>query len=312
MSNTEFVLPAEVQQRVLLQGADGSTWLAGLESQVEALAMKWNLSLGSILEGGSAGLVLAARTADNRDTVLKLPAPWVDPDQIAQQVLVAAKGRGYVAIFHHDPESGAMLLERLGPPLASFGLSVNRQIKAICETLRTAWFQPNDPNSFPQGHHKAQQLAAFIEKTWSSLGEPCSSTVIEQALHYAQIREASFDPERAVLAHGDAHAGNLLSAATKLGRSQFKFVDPEGLFIEPAYDLSVPMREWSAALRQGKPLDLGRQRCQVLSQLTGVDFEPVWQWGFIERVSTGLHLLELGWEVESRDVLAVAEAWAVA
>ena len=309
MSDKRFIVPVEVQHRVLLQGSAGAEWVEGLEPLVEKLERTWSLSIGSILHGGSAGLVVAVQTADNRDAVLKLPAPWLDPDHKALRVLLAANGRGYVKVIRHDEESGAMLLERLGAPLASLGFSVSQQIEAICETLRAAWFRPTDPTPFLQGDQKAQELAIFIEKTWSSLGEPCSKRVIEKALHFAEARKASFNADRAVLAHGDAHAYNILEAEAGHSDCQFKFVDPEGLFIEPAYDLSVPMREWSAELLQGDPLELGRQRCRLLSDLTGVELEPIWQWGFIERVSTGLHLLELGWEAESREFLAVAESW---
>jgi streptomycin 6-kinase len=128
------------------------------------------------------------------------------------------------------------------------------------------------------------------------------------ALAFAQSRARAFDPERAVLAHGDAHANNLLAAAD--GRSGFKFVDPEGLFIEPGYDLSAAMRDWGAELLAGDARQLGRRRCDRLAELTSLDPEPIWQWGLLERVSTGLHLLELGWEAEAEEYLTVAEAWA--
>jgi streptomycin 6-kinase len=148
----------------------------------------------------------------------------------------------------------------------------------------------------------------LVESVWRAQGRPCSERVIETALACAVCRAGAFDPERAVLAHGDAHAGNLLAADE--GRTVFKFVDPEGLFVEPAYDLSAPMRDWGAELLGGDALRLGRRRRDRLAQLTGLDPEAIWQWGLLERVSTGLHLLELGWEEEAHEYLSVAEAWA--
>ncbi|MGB0092162.1 MAG: hypothetical protein WBP81_06475 [Solirubrobacteraceae bacterium] len=47
-----------------------------------------------------------------------------------------------------------------------------------------------------------------------------------------------------------------------------------------------------------------------LSQLTGVDAQPIWQCGFIERVSTGLLALRVGREALGRCMLAVAEVFA--
>ena len=57
------------------------------------------------------------------------------------------------------------------------------------------------------------------------------------ACRFADIRCRAFDPEIAVLAHGDPHACNTLVVPGEPKR--FKFVDPDGLFVERAYDLSI-------------------------------------------------------------------------
>jgi streptomycin 6-kinase len=69
------------------------------------------------------------------------------------------------------------------------------------------------------------------------------------------------------------------------------------------------MREWGAELLAGDPLALGRRRCDRLARLTGVAPEPIWHWGLIERVSSGLLLLQLGLERSGRQFLNVADAW---
>lgn len=310
MPALDLAIPEEVRRRARLRGPEGAKWLAGLGVLVEDWKTAWGLSIESVMRGGSAALVLAVRTSDGLAAALKLPAPWVDPDQRALRVLLAADGRGHAKVLRHDERSGIMLLERLGAPLSSLGLDVDAQIKAIRNTLLQAWFRPADPTPFTRGDRKASELADFIESTWRTLGEPCSTRVIDQAQAFARERAAAFDPNLAVLAHGDAHADNLLQDQREGSNRAFKLVDPEGLFIEPAYDLSASMRDWSAELLEGDPLALGQRRRDLLAQLTGIDPKPIWQWGFIERVSTGLHLLELGWEAEAIECLAVAEAWA--
>lgn len=114
----------------------------------------------------------------------------------------------------------------------------------------------------------------------------------------------------AVLVHADAHEHNLLVVP---GRdcepgAPCKFVDPDGLLAEPACDLAVPMRGWSTELRDA-PMHLGRERCAYLAERCEVGERAIWQWGFMERVSTGLHLLELGIEEEAREMLEVADHW---
>lgn len=82
------------------------------------------------------------------------------------------------------------------------------------------------------------------------------------------------------------------------------------MFAEPAIDLAVPMRDWSTELLAGDALSLGRDRCRLLSDLTGVDTQAIWQWGFMERISTGLLLMKVGMKREGADYLKVAELWA--
>lgn len=55
-----------------------------------------------------------------------------------------------------------------------------------------------------------------------------------------------------------------------------------------AHDLSVPMREYNEPLLAGDTKHLVRERAELLASWCDVDPEPVLQWGFIERVSTGL------------------------
>jgi hypothetical protein len=54
--------------------------------------------------------------------------------------------------------------------------------------------------------------------------------------------------------------------------------DPDGLLAEPAYDLGVLMRGWSAPLLQADPVRAGRDRCAHLSRLTGISPQPIWEW----------------------------------
>ena len=86
-----------------------------------------------------------------------------------------------------------------------------------------------------------------------------------------------------------------------------KFVDPDGLFAEKACDLAVPMRDWSSELLKGDTCSLARERCELLAELSGVESRAIWQWGFIERVSTGLHMLQIGLKTEGAESLVVAD-----
>lgn len=272
---------------------------------VHQLATTWSLSIGRTLTGGTEALVTEAITSDGRAAVLKLLPAWLAASPGEFQTLHAARGHGYAEVYALDEAAGAILLERLGPPLATLGLPVDEQIAIICETLTEAWATPTKGISLMNGAEKACSLSQFIEATWRELGKPCPHQVIDTALDYAEVRRRSFDPRSAVLAHGDAHAWNTLLVLTS-GPKRFKLIDPDGLFIERAYDLGISMREWTDELLAGDALALGLRRCHRLAELIGIEPEPIWQWGFIERVSTGLLCLKVGLP-EGQAMLAVAK-----
>jgi streptomycin 6-kinase len=287
---------------------DGEVWLAGLDQAVGELASAWGLTLGPTLAGGTEALVLEAALADGRAAVLKLLPPGATAGPGELETLCMARGRGYAAVYVVDVGRGAVLLERLGPPLATLGLAVDVQIAHLCATLAEAWAAPPADVPLMNGAEKARSLRDFIAATWRELGQPCPAEVIDTALRYADARARSFDPRRAVLAHGDAHPWNAL-LVPESHPPRFKLIDPDGLIIEPAYDLGILMREWTDELLDGEPLQLGLQRCNQIAAQTGVDPEPIWQWGFIERVSTGLLCLQVGLP-GGQDMLTVAQRWA--
>ena len=260
------------------------------------------------MRGGSDSYVAATATGDGQRAVLKVALPG---DGVSHEIetLQRAEGRGYVRLLRADVERQAMLQERLGTALSRLGLPVRAQLAIICSTLRRAWAVTPDP-SFQSGADKAAWLGEFIAATWQELGRPCPEEVVACALSFADARRRAFDPDRAVLVHGDAHGTNTLEVRdeeTPRGTC-FKLVDPDGLFAEPACDLAVPMREYSRELLDAP--DTRRAawaRCAYLSRLTAVEPRPIWEWGLIERVSTGLLALRVGWEQVGDEMLAVAE-----
>lgn len=107
--------------------------------------------------------------------------------------------------------------------------------------------------------------------------------MIDRALEYCDRRVVSFDPSKAVLVHGDAQGWNTLDA----GGGTYKFVDVEGLCSEREHDLGVAMREYNEPLINGHASRLVRERAEMLAERCSVDPQAVWEWGYIERVSTG-------------------------
>ena len=281
-------LPPLVAQRARSNGEVGARWLRDLPDVLAALCADWNVQLGRAYRGGTAGYVVAARDADGRDVVVKVAMP-LDDEEIAgfrRSVLVhrLADGRGCCRLLAHDDTVAAMLLERLGANLDELGMPLATLLETVATTLRSFWRPIGDDVDLPTAVDKAAWLAASMVVTWERVGRPCGRDVIDRAVNYCDERAAAFDPDRAVLVHGDAHGWNTLDA----GGGRCKLVDPEGVRSEPAHDLAVLMREYNEPLLAGDTSWLVRTRAEQLAAWCGVDPEAVWQWGFIERVSTGL------------------------
>lgn len=281
-------VPGLVRQRALANGEAGRTWLAALPDVVGRLAARWGLDVGRAFEGGTAAYVAAATDRSGRDCVLKVAMPLeIDgPDTFARSVLVhrLAGGNGCARLIDHDPSVPALLMERLGPNLHEMGLPLERLLDTVARTLGSFWRPLPEDSTLPTGADQAAWLAGYITRSWDELGRPCDRQVIDRAVTYCEDRAAAYDPQRAVLVHGDAHGWNTLDA----GHGTFKLVDPEGLRSEPAHDLGVPMREYNEPLLDGPTGLLVRERAERLGSICAVDPEPIWEWGYIERVSTGL------------------------
>jgi streptomycin 6-kinase len=299
-----------VRMKAEALGAAGEEWLAGLADLVAELERRWSVIVGQPLVGGTAAYVARARTFDGLDVVLKLGIPDL---QLSDEVgtILRARGQGYVRLLAHDGERGAMLLEALGPSMDKLGLAPETQLETLCHLLRQAWqVPPAVDGRFASAQDKASDLHQAVSGDWESLGVPCSEQVIAQALLFASRRAAAFDPDRCVVVHGDAAPPNALQvlAPRQGAETGFVFVDPDGFIGDPAYDLGVALRDWCPQLlASGDAPALAHSYCRLLAEGSELDEQAIWEWGFLERVSTGLYVLSLGAHELGRPFIDTAE-----
>jgi streptomycin 6-kinase len=288
-------VPEYVRLKAESQGDEGRRWVAGIDRLIEQLEREWELVIGVPYETATEAFVAPASGPDGAQCVVKVAAPGVDVATEAR-VLARADGVGYARLLRYDAEHRALALEQLGPSLFELDLPVEKQIEIVCATLARSWEAPPDPG-LETGAAKARRLGEMISDRWHRLDRPCSQRVLDEALRFAAERAAAFDPDTSVLVHGDAQSFNTLRASD----GSFKLVDPDGLFAEREYDVAVQLREWND--------DAGRERTAFVAGLTGLDEEAIWQWAFVERVSTSLFCLDVGMADAGTAMLAVAEDW---
>lgn len=296
MSNGNLRLPEIVRTKALDVGAEG--WLRDLPKVVAHLEREWSMRVGRTLEGGHEAYVAEVTLADGGAAVLKLLIPH-SPDGARHEItaLRLINGDGCARLLRSDTHRGAMLLERLGRTMFEVGLPFEQRLEILCTTVMQVW-RPAPDAGLPTGAEKGRWLVDFITEMWEETGRACSERAVAYALACAERRIAAHDDERAVLVHGDAHQWNALEA-----ESGFKLVDPVGVLAEAEYDVGVLMRGDPVELLQGDPMD----RARWLARRTGLDATAIWEWGAVERVSSGLLCTKLGMQPVAGEFLAAAE-----
>ena len=289
-------------------GADGQAWLAALPGLIADLEREWGIAVGRGLPGGSTSYVARAQCADGSRAVIKVALAddgWAD--QVA--TLERAAGAGYVRLLRADLSRRAVLLEELGRSLETLGWSPQDQLGCLADTLAIAWQDPK--GAVPEaGQDKASRLGTYVVEAWLRLDRPCSERVIDQAKAFAERRAAEATTDLVVV-HGDPHSGNLLAVPSPRPGAEtgYVFVDPDGFVADRAYDLGVALRDWCPWLLGPDARRTAEGFCAVLAERSGVDAQRIWEWGFVERVSTGLYVMDVvrGPDSVSRPYLDSAE-----
>jgi streptomycin 6-kinase len=261
----------------LVRAKAGDRWVAQLPRTIAALEQSWGITAGESLSGGTSAYVARVTTATGEPAVLKISVPGIGFDREIR-TLLAADGRGYARVLAADPDRDAVLLEPLGQALNRSALTPEAQLDVLAALLPAAWRVPAE--GAPED--KAAGLRDLIEEH----RQPGHERIVAEALRCADRRSAAFDPDRCVLVHGDAAAANVLRRA-----DGWVFVDPAGFVGDPDYDRGVATRDWCEELTAtARPRELLGSYCRRL----GGDPRSVWEWAFLERVSTGLYVESLG------------------
>jgi streptomycin 6-kinase len=293
-------VPTIVRNKALAVGAAG--WLASLPDLVASIERDWSITVGQPYDGGTEAFVAQATLADGSPAVLKLVIPrGTDDARNEITVLRRTEGAGCAALLRSDVHRGALLLERLGRSMAELNLPIRQRQDILCAAAAAVW--RHAPGcGLPTGADKGRWLTAFILRTWEELNRPCQERTIEHGLACAARRIEAHDDEHAVLVHGDVHQWNALEAT-----DGFKLVDPDGLLAAAEYDLGILMREDPDELLGGDARGRSWDRARYLAGRAGLEPVAIWEWGVVERVSTGLLCTSIGLQPVGRQMLAVAD-----
>jgi streptomycin 6-kinase len=224
-------IPVNVRRNVVAWfGTDGEAWLDSIPETIGRLVDEWRLIIGSPLAGGTSSLVLTAAQRDGTPAVLKVP--YVEDENRGEaDALRHYGGVGAVQLYRHDPQSGALLLEKLlpGTGLETYP-DADAAIDIACRLLRRLWQSPRCGHRFALVRDLAHGWAETFPAENDRHGCPFPARLAEEAAQLARQLEQAGGHD--VVVNRDAHLANILAAE----REPWLLIDPKPLVGDRAFD----------------------------------------------------------------------------
>lgn len=266
MSDSQPGLPFQIPEKLswLANKPAGRDWLNRLPVLLETARARFGLeTIGQPFTGGNVSLVLPARRgAEN--VVLKLQFVHRETRHEAD-ALRLWNGQGACRILGHEPELGALLLERCRPGLYLADATDTDQLSILVNLLRKLMVPAKAPFT-PLSEEAAGWISA-LERDWRSAGTPCEKRLVDAAV--AAVNDLGSEETGSLLLHQDLHGHNILSAE----REPWLVIDPKPLVGDPAFALSPIVRSFEfghtreATLyrleRLSEELELDRERARL-------------------------------------------------
>ena len=268
LNESEIAVPAELAELYeKYSGEDGRIWIAGLPALAAFYMDRWQLALDGPVAAGAVALIIPVASRDGSKAVLKLQ-PVDDETGGEPAALQAWAGRGAVRLLDHDPDSGAMLLERLD---ASRDLNTMADDLGAAQIIAELLVELNSVPA-PAGMRQLRDVAAA-----TLAGTPEAIRLAEDSGERrllincaARFQELITDEIDDRLLHWDLHYFNTL--ATLDGTSEWKAIDPKPLSGDPGFELLPALwNRWDDLVRTG---DLQRallRRFDLMADVMGLD-----------------------------------------
>lgn len=302
MSDSPFPIPRDFARRMADSYSDsGRDWLCALPQTIAKCGRRWSLTFTGEGSAPSWNYVVPGVTSEGEPVMLKVGYPAQEL-QHEIDALAHYDGRGAVRLLEADPDTGALLLERVlpGTPLSS--ISDDDEATAIAASLmRELWRSTPADHAFPAVDDWARGLVK-LRQTFDGGTGPLPVDLVERAEGlFSELLPSQTD--RVVL-HGDLHHENILAAQ----RQPWLAVDPKGVVGEPCYETGALLRNPWGKLASWPDLPrVQARRIAILSDLLGLDRERIRGWAVAQAVLSAWWCVEEG-DSGWRDVITCAEA----
>jgi streptomycin 6-kinase len=229
----QVIVPAELAaSHQKYSGESGRAWIAALPALAAVCIDRWQLDVDGDTAFGAVALIVPVVRRDGSKAVLKLQ-PVDDETAGEPAALRLWTGRGAVRLLEHDPDSGAMLLERLD---ASRDLTTIGDDQAAAQIIAELLVQLNAvpaPADLRQLRDITLATLASTPQAIRKLGDSDERRLLINCA--ARLKELITGPIENRLLHWDLHYFNVL--ATLDGSQRWTAIDPKPLSGDSGFEL---------------------------------------------------------------------------
>ena len=270
-------------------GDAGRPWIVALPALAADCMDRWQLRPDGPLTHGCVALILPVRRVDGTAAALKLQ-PVTDQTVGEPIALRSWDGHGAVRLLEHDPDSGAMLLERLDPdcPLSTVPDDL-AAIRVIAELLVRLEAGPV-PAELPQLADIAAAMLDRVPAAVALLVDPAERRLLDGCA--AAVRELLTEPGDRLL-HWDLHYDNVLASNSSAPREPWLAIDPKPVIGDPGFELLPALwNRWPDVVATGDVPAAVRRRFDLMTEIMGLQRDRAAGWTLGRVMQTALWDLE--------------------
>jgi streptomycin 6-kinase len=266
--DSEIVVPADLAElHEKYSGEAGRRWIAGLPDLAAAHLDGWQLAIDGPVACGAVALIIPVTRRDGSKAVLKLQ-PVDDQTAGEPAALRLWAGRGAVRLLEHDPDSGAMLLERLD---AARDLTTMQDDLAAAQIIAELLVQLNAvpaPADLRRLRDVAAATLAGTPQAIRKLGDADERRLLINCA--ARIKELITGPIENRLLHWDLHYFNVL--ATLDGSQRWTVIDPKPLSGDSGFELLPALwNRWDDLVETGDASRALLRRFDLMTEILELD-----------------------------------------
>jgi streptomycin 6-kinase len=275
-------LPPDLPLAFLRFNEGDPTWLRALPELIARYAEKWSLTLAPHFPEIRINYVAPATRADGTSCVFKV-SRWVDETSNEIAALRLWDGNGAARLLETDPDTGAMLIERLDPGtmLVEVAESDDDAATIIAAGILRQLWRPVPEQS---GLRSLEDWCSAYDRNREALTRGAGgfpATLFQRA--DASRRDLLASTEAQTVLHGDLHHFNVLRAR----RAEWLAIDPKGLVGDRCFDVCQFFRN-----PRDVPNGVNSRRLDLFCAELGLDRARTNAWCFVHA------MLDACWDFE--------------